>query len=199
MTTRYSRFSSRKNNEKTRMGFNYFSNQASSLPGTIEINEEAKPSEIEIIDYEQNQATRLANLTPEQCAPYLNTESVSWVDVSGLGNKETLQQLGQLFNLHPLVLEDVVNVPQRPKIEDYQDQLVIITQMVMLKEKEERFWLEQVSFVLGKHYLLTIQEEPEWDCFNHIRDRLKHNKMNEVMKLLTVISTIFIPLTLLLF
>jgi magnesium transporter len=69
-----------------------------------------------------------------------------------------------------------VNVPQRPKIEDYEDQLVIISQMVLLKEEETGFWIEQVSFILGKHYLLTVQEEPQRDCFGPVRDRIRKNK-----------------------
>ena len=73
-------------------------------------------------------------------------------------------------------MEDIANAPQRPKLEDYQDQLIIITQMVNLKDRERGFWLEQVSFVLGKNYLLTVQEEPERDCFDPIRDRLRQDK-----------------------
>jgi magnesium transporter len=176
MTIKSSRLLTRKNNQRQKISFNYFANQVGTIPGTIAIKEQAKPSEIKIIDYNTNQANLITNLTPENCLPYLDTESVSWVDVSGLGNKETLQKLGQVFNLHPLVLEDVVNVPQRPKIEEHENQLVIIAQMVMLKEQGEGLWFEQISFVLGQHYLLTIQEEPEWDCFNPIRTRIQQNK-----------------------
>lgn len=176
MTTKSSRLLTQKHNQRPKISFNYFANQAGTIPGTIAIKEQAKPSEIKIIDYNAKQTNLITSLTPENCIPYLNTESVSWVDVSGLGNKETLQQLGQVFNLHPLVLEDVVNVPQRPKIEEYENQLVIIAQMVMLKEPGEGLWFEQISFVLGQHYLLTIQEEPEWDCFNPIRNRIQQNK-----------------------
>ncbi|NES80300.1 MAG: hypothetical protein F6K10_01840 [Moorea sp. SIO2B7] len=146
------------------------------MPGTLSIEENAEPTTIDLIDYSENKAIRVPNLTPEACSPYLDKESVSWVDVSGLGNERTLQQLGQLFQLHPLILEDVVNVPQRPKVENYQDQLVIITQMVMLKQAGEGFLIEQVSFVLGKYYLLTVQEEPERDCFGLIRDRIISKK-----------------------
>ncbi len=94
----------------------------------------------------------------------------------GLGSQDILQQLGQVFNLHPLVLEDIVNVPQRPKLEDYQDQLVIITQMIMPKETGQDFVTEQVSFILGKNYLLTLQEEPERDCFERVRQRIRLNQ-----------------------
>jgi magnesium transporter len=162
--------------EEERGLLNYFFEEPGTMPGTLSIEEDATPPEIVLIDYSPHKAVRVKNLTPEACAAYLDTESVSWVDVAGLGSEETLQKLGQVFQLHPLVLEDVVNVPQRPKVEHYKDQLVIIAQMVMLKEGGEGFWLEQVSFVLGKHYLLTVQEEPERDAFEPVRDRIRHNK-----------------------
>ena len=156
--------------------FDYFYNQPGSMPGTLSIPEDAVPSEIILIDYNPEKAIRLTNLIPEDCASYLNTESVSWVEVLGLGSQDILERLGQVFNLHPLALEDIVNVPQRPKLEDYQDQLVIITQMVMPKEREGDFWIEQVSFILGKNYLLTVQEEPERDCFERVRERIRRNQ-----------------------
>ena len=156
--------------------FNYFYDQSGSTPGTLLISQEAQSPEITLIDYNQEKHEYLTDLTPFDCAVHLDTNSVSWVDVAGLGDKLTLEQLGQVFNLDPLVLEDVVNVPQRPKIEDRQEQLVIITQMANLKPQTAGFWLEQVSLILGNNYVLTIQEEPERDCFEPIRDRLKRNR-----------------------
>jgi magnesium transporter len=156
--------------------FDYFYDKPGTLPGTLTIEEDAAPSKIVLIDYNESTASRIQLTRPEDCGSYLDTESVSWVDVSGLGSEDILKQLGKVFDLHPLVLEDVVNVPQRPKVEDYDDQLVIIAQMVMLKDKGDGFWIEQVSFVLGKHYLLTVQEEPQRDCFGPVRDRIRTNK-----------------------
>ena len=132
------------------MPLNYAHNQPGSIPGTIAIADRAKPSEITLIDYNQHQHRYATNLTPEECVAYLTTESVSWVDVAGLGDRLTLKKLGQVFHLHPLLLENIVNVPQRPKLEDYQDQLVVIAQMVNFDPKSQGIWLEQVSFVLGK-------------------------------------------------
>ncbi len=154
--------------------FQSFYNPQGSAPGTLQIAANAKPPQIVLIDYNQEQVIRQANITPEACAAYLDTESVSWIDVAGLGSEEILQQLGKVFGLHPLVLEDVVNVPQRAKVEDYQDQLVIITQMVVPKENTAGFWQEQVSLILGKYYVLTIQQEPLSDCFNPIRNRIRY-------------------------
>lgn len=156
--------------------FDYYYDDPGTLPGLIQPPEDASPTSIVLIDYNETNATRVQLTTPESCAAYLDTESVSWVDVLGLGSTDLLQRLGQVFELHPLVLEDIVNVPQRPKVEDYDDQLVIIAQMVMLTDKADGFWVEQVSFVLGKHYLLTVQEEPQRDCFGPVRDRIRTNK-----------------------
>ncbi len=156
----------------------YFQEQLSSIPGTLRIRPDAPAPKIVLIDYNAAKATKINIEKPEDCAPYLDTESVSWVDVRGLGGEETWQQLGQVFNLHPLVLEDIVNVPQRPKIEEYEDQLIIIARMVTLNERSTGFVAEQISLVLGKHYLLTVQEEPVYDCLGAVRDRIRSGKGN---------------------
>lgn len=153
-----------------------FYHQPGTLPGTIIVDENAKPPTIFLIDYNQTNFIRKQIATPEDCVPYLDTESVTWVDVQGLGNQDILQRLGQVFDLHPLVLEDVVNVPERPKIEDYEDQLLFIARMVVPKEKTCGFYSEQVSLILSKHYLLTVQEEPEHDCFEGVRIRIDRSK-----------------------
>jgi magnesium transporter len=154
----------------------FFYEQPGSLPGTLSIEEDAPAPVIVLIDYDELRATREQITTPEECTPYLDSDSVSWVDVQGLGNEDILQRLGNVFNLHPLLLEDVVNVPQRPKVEDHENQLVVIARMVVPKEHKIGFYSEQVGFVLGKNYLLTVQEEPEHDCFEPVRQRIRQNK-----------------------
>ncbi len=146
------------------------------IPGTLNIDRDASPTRVSLIDYNQSQFIPQKIRTPEDCVMYLETESVSWVDVQGLGDKDVLQGIGKVFELHPLVLEDVVNVPERPKIEDYEDQLVIISRMVMPTKNADGFHSEQVSFVLGKNYLLSVQEEPNLDCFDPVRLRIRNNK-----------------------
>jgi len=156
--------------------FDYNYHEPGSLPGTIDLPSDAPPPDIVLIDYSETSATRLKINTPEECSPYLDTHSVSWVDVLGLGNEETWIKLSKVFNLHALVLEDVVNVPERPKVDDFDSQIVIIAWMVMLRDNSNGFYIEQVSFVLGEDYLLTVQEEPERDCFAKVRDRIRYNK-----------------------
>lgn len=154
----------------------YSSPQVGAIPGTLDLDPDALPPKIILIDYSSNNAERLELSSPQQCASYLDTTSVTWVDVLGLGNHQTWRDLGRVFELHPLIQEDVVNVPQRPKIEEYEEQLVLIALMVILKPNRQTFYREQVSFVLGKNYLLTVQEEPERDCFDSVRDRIRFNK-----------------------
>jgi magnesium transporter len=154
----------------------YYYDEPGSIPGTLDIDPNSPPPVIVLIDYNDMQAVRLEVSAPEECIPYLDTESVSWVDVKGLGNEDILQRLGQVFKLHPLVLEDVVNVPQRPKVEEHGGQLLIIARMVTLEDDAKNFINEQVSLILGRHYLLTVQEEAQYDSFGPIRERIRTNK-----------------------
>jgi magnesium transporter len=147
-----------------------------SLPGTLIIDADASIPNIFLIDYNADEAIGIQLATPEECFPYLDTHSVSWVDVQGLGSEDVLQRLGKVFKLHELVLEDVVNIPQRPKVESFEDQELIILHMVTSREDGRGFYDEQVSLILGKNYVLTVQEEPETDVFEPIRQRIHRNR-----------------------
>jgi magnesium transporter len=162
--------------DDTRRLWDYHYDEIGSLPGTLVINQNAAPSRLVLIDYDPERATRHLLDTPEESAQYLDQQSISWLDVQGLGSEDILRQLGTIFNLHPLVLEDVVNVPQRPKVEYYNQQTLLITRMVNLKPGGLDFYSEQVSFVLGPGYLLTVQEEPLIDCFDAVRNRIRTNQ-----------------------
>lgn len=153
-----------------------FYHHPGEIPGQINIQEDAVKTQIRLVDYNETCLVSKKDITPQQCGEFLDTQSVSWVDVQGLGSPKVIEDLGRVFELNSLVLEDIVNMAERPKTEDYEDQLVIIARMVMPKPKGSGFYSEQVSFVLGKYYLLTIQEEPTRDCFGAVRHRIKCNK-----------------------
>ncbi|MCY7367043.1 MAG: magnesium and cobalt transport protein CorA, partial [Chamaesiphon sp.] len=160
--------------EKSKLG--YFYDQPGTTPGQLNIHADAPPADIVLIDYDRDRSTRISVSDPESIPEYLETHTVSWIDVLGLGNAATWATLSPIFNLHRLLVEDVVNVPQRPKIEHYQDQLLIIAIMVVINPDGTGFTKEQVSLVLGKNYLLTIQEEPEEDCFHGVRRRIEADR-----------------------
>jgi magnesium transporter len=100
---------------------------------------------------------------------------VSWIDLDGLAELEALQELGAAFGLHPLALEDVLNAPQRPKVEEFADHCFIVAQ-VPFWDPTEGVKFEQISFFLGKDFLVTMQENPLSDVFQAVRDRLRSGR-----------------------
>jgi magnesium transporter len=108
----------------------------------------------------------------EEAFPFRDRESVSWINVSGLHDVDLLQKLGNHFGLHPLALEDVLNVGQRPKMEDYEDHYFIVMKDVRL---ETHFQPEQICLFLGKGWVLTFQEAAG-DPFEPVRDRIRKGK-----------------------
>lgn len=101
--------------------------------------------------------------------------SVLWINITGVHQTEAIRTVGETYNLHPLVLEDIVSTVQRPKVEDYDDYLFIVVK-VLLPLPEGDFSSEQLSMVLGNGYLLTFQEGITEDAFHIIRERLHSGK-----------------------
>ncbi len=165
--------------EEERRHWDYHYDEIGTAPGTLVIDDDASPTELTLIDYSGKSAMRRMLRSPEEAAKHLTSATISWIDLQGLGNEDVLNRLGEVFHLHPLVLEDVVNVPQRPKIAYYDNQVLIITRMVMMapdaNEDDPHFTSEQLSFVLGKNYLLTVQEELDQDCLDPVRARIRQN------------------------
>jgi magnesium transporter len=100
---------------------------------------------------------------------------VRWLDMCGLGDVEALKSLGEKFQLHPLALEDVLHIGQRPKVEPYADHLFIVAQMIYL-QPDGSLRTEQVSMFLLQGILITIQEEPLHDVFGPVRDRIRSGR-----------------------
>ncbi|MDB6076972.1 MAG: magnesium and cobalt transport protein CorA, partial [Akkermansiaceae bacterium] len=105
-------------------------------------------------------------------AKHLDPAKVSWINFDGLGDVAELQALGEQFHLHPLALEDALNTGQRPKTEPYHNYLFIVAQMVY-QDRGKNICGEQVSMFLGDHFLITVQEEAEYDVFNSVRERIR--------------------------
>lgn len=105
--------------------------------------------------------------------------TVTWVDVQGFGDRKLMQKIGKVFNLHALLLEDVVNVPQRPKTENYGEQLLIVVRMVQHEKHGTTHAvgidMEQISMVLAKNYVVTFQEK-KGDILDPVRARIRSGK-----------------------
>ena len=117
--------------------------------------------------FDEREITDLADLGPQ-----LHRRGVVWINIDGLGDVEALKTVGELFNLHPLALEDVLDTGQRPKVETFPDYLFIVAQMVY-QDHRDSICGEQVSMFLGKNFLITVQEEAEYDVFEPVRQRIR--------------------------
>lgn len=141
-------------------------------PGTLVIPVGAARPRISVFDYTLEEVAEVAIGQVGDLKPYLDRDSVTWVNVEGLGDETVLQEIAELFQLHPLLIEDVVNAPQRPKVEPYGDLLLLITRMIMVGNDDgAQVDAEQVSIILGKRYVLTFQEKPG-DVFDPLRARI---------------------------
>ncbi|NIJ51957.1 magnesium/cobalt transporter CorA [Dyadobacter arcticus] len=110
------------------------------------------------------------------CAPAENDQSIiTWLDVDGIHETSTIEKLGNLYDLHPLLLEDVVNTEHKPKLEVYDDGYLFLTLKMLHVESESPICItsEHVSFVVGKNYLLSFQEELSSDIFAPVLNRLE--------------------------
>jgi magnesium transporter len=159
----------------------HFFNEQLHIPGTAPLQIDTAHPQIVLFDYNDQDIVRRDIEQIEDCVPYLDSGLATWVDVRGLGNEETWLQLKNVFNLHPTAVEDIVHVPQRPHVEEFDNQLVIIARMVTLQDDHRGFIGEQISFVLGENYLLTVQEEPYYDCLEFVRQRL-HTDKSQIRK-----------------
>ena len=101
-------------------------------------------------------------------------ESVIWINVGGVHEVEMVETLGKQFSLHPLLLEDVTNTDQRPKLDDYEAYIFLVMKMLSLTDRKD-IAVEQVSFVLGKNYVISFQENGT-DVFQPVRERLRGGK-----------------------
>jgi magnesium transporter len=127
---------------------------------------------VSLIEYDAHSIEERTIETMEELLPCLDNDKVSWINVDGLGDPEFIQRLGQHFRIHPLALEDIFNIGQRPKVDEYDRQLFIVLDMGY-ENKEGEVIFEQVCVVLAEQFVITIQEEDSGDVFDPVRQRLR--------------------------
>jgi len=128
-----------------------------------------------IIDYDAAQFQKTEVKTIEECFPFKDTPTVTWINIDGLHEVEITEKIGKHFSIHPLILEDILHTGQRPKMEDFEDYIFLLVKMFYYDEKANEIKLEQVSLLIGSNFVISFQER-EGDVFNPIRERLRNNK-----------------------
>ncbi|MCK5217692.1 MAG: magnesium/cobalt transporter CorA [Methanosarcinales archaeon] len=146
-------------------------------PGTlVHIGErKAEKHRITIIDYDEIQFQERKLETIEESFPFKDTSTITWINIDGLHKLEIIEKIGKHFNIHPLVLEDITNTEQRPKMEDFDDYLFLILKMICFEEKNKRIKVEQVGLILGSNFVISFREE-EGNIFDPVRQRIISKK-----------------------
>ena len=146
-------------------------------PGTLVHVGEKKTDEtrITLIDYDAEQLQERELSSIEEAFPLKDLPTNTWVNIDGLHQIDIIEKTGQHFNIHPLVLEDILNTGQRPKTEEYEDLIFVVLKMLYYNEDEEddeKIRSEQFSLILGTNFLITFQEI-QGDVFKAVRERIR--------------------------
>jgi len=153
------------------------SKKAGLAPGTlIHIGEKkVEAARITVIDYDKEQFQQKELETVEECFPFKEEPTVTWINIDGLHNIEIIEEIGKCFDIHPLILEDIVNTAHRPKLEDLDDYVFIVLKMLYYDKESGSVKSEQVSLILCQHCLISFQER-EGDVFSLVRERIRKGK-----------------------
>lgn len=144
-------------------------------PGTMLYNGEEKDQRVKITLIEFNDTDYFEDdfYDLSDCLSHVKDNMIKWINVEGVHNVDLIEKIGKLYNLHPLTLEDLVHIDQRPKFEDYDHYVLAILKMIMY-DSEVR--AEQLSLVLVENTVISFQEPKGGDAFDIIRTRLRQNK-----------------------
>lgn len=144
-------------------------------PGTLVYTGLREKEEIGIICYSYNVEEVEVNIYKQDVDIELlkPKKDITWIDVDGIHNIDLIENIGKLYNIDYLILEDLLNNGQRPKLDEREDFIFIVLKMITLKENTDEIEYEQVSFILGSNFLITFQEKPK-DIFKLIRNRIEH-------------------------
>lgn len=146
---------------------------AGAVPGSPIYIGDRPPTEaaLSLIQYDQNEISFVTPEHIEEVFAMLEDGMVNWINVNGLADQDAIKRLGGFFRLDALTIEDILNTEHRPKIEDFDHYLFIITKM-LTRRLDNTIEYEQVSIVLTANAVVTIQETPG-DCFGPVRERLR--------------------------
>lgn len=143
-------------------------------PGTLIYTGEKEKEQVKIklFEYDQNEFVEKEILNIENVFPCKDNDKISWINIDGIHNLEIMEKTQNHFNIHPLTMEDILHITQRPKMEEYEDYVFIVLRMLFYDESFRILKSEQVSLILGKNYLITFLED-EGDVFDPVRDRIR--------------------------
>jgi len=129
---------------------------------------------ITIVEYDEEHFLERDYVSFDECLLLRDKPGVTWIKIDGIHAVENLEKLGECYNFHPLVMEDILNTEQRPKIEDFDEYIYIVLKMINYSESNE-VNSEQISLILGSNFLISFQES-NGSFFLPILERLRTSK-----------------------
>jgi len=128
------------------------------------------------MDYKGSHFEEKTVSTIEECTPYKHTDTVTWINVDNVPPLKFLNEVSLGFDLHPVIIDDIVNVNQRPKLEILDDYIYLVVKMLRYDEKTKKVVPEQVSLVIEAKFVLTFQQGVDGDVFGPLRERIRNDK-----------------------
>ncbi len=146
-------------------------------PGTpVYIGEERTGQvKVTIVDYDVDNFEMRQAVTAEECFSSKEKPGITWINVEGIHDISLVEQLGACFGLHPLIVEDIVNTEQRPKVDISDDYIFVVMKMITWDQSAKGIQVEQVSLIFGESFVITFQEKPG-DSFSTVINRIRNNK-----------------------
>jgi magnesium transporter len=133
-----------------------------------------EPVALHVLDYDEEHVTEKDIGSVQECVPFKKSPAVTWLNITGVHDTSAIEEIGKIFSIHPLTLDDIANTTQRPKLEEYDNYLFIIVKMVSFSEKTKEVTIEQVSLIVGKDFVLSFQER-QGDVLETLRNRIRNN------------------------
>ena len=146
-------------------------------PGTLMYvgDKKTEKTRITVIDYDAAGFIEKEAASVEECFPFKETATVTWINVDGVHDAGIIEKLGGRFDIHPLVLEDIMTTTQRPKTEDLGGAVFVVLRMIEFDATSFEMTGDQLSLILGPNYVISFQETPG-DCFDSVRERIRSGK-----------------------
>jgi magnesium transporter len=148
-----------------------------TLPGTLPAVEKTVPARVSVITFTRDAVEEKDSISVEEAIAAVRVDGVTWINVDGIRDPTVLARLGERFSLHPLALEDAVNVGQRPKVERYDKHYFMVLRTMRVEPAAADIVEEQVSVFFGAHWVITVQEHPDGgDCFGSVRAAIRQGR-----------------------
>ena len=155
-----------------------------TLPGTLTAAESAGPPVIDVMVFDRDRVEENRVETIDAALARLAPGAVTWINIDGLGDASVFARLGERLGLHPLALEDVLNVPQRPKVERFDKHMFLVMRTMRLEgsgttpagSAAATIVDEQISAFFGAEWVVTIQERSDGDCFDNVREAIRKSR-----------------------